>query len=52
MTPLHYASWHNTPDTASLLLQRGAKVDLCNNEGNTPLHIACQHGQVDVVCNK
>jgi ankyrin repeat protein len=33
----------------ALLLQRGVNVNVRNSRGQTPLHIAAQNGQLDVV---
>ncbi|KAN0133847.1 hypothetical protein V8E53_008342 [Lactarius tabidus] len=51
--------WHETPllaalmmedlDTASLLLQRGAAVNVLDNEGWSPLHRASFYGHIDIV---
>lgn len=51
MTALHYSTLHNTAEVARLLLQSGAKTDCTNCDGNTPLHLACQNGQIQVVNN-
>jgi ankyrin repeat protein len=31
------------------LIEHGAKVDAATTDGATPLYIACQNGQLDVV---
>jgi len=49
-TALHLlsGSYSNT-DIVKLLLQSGAKVNLQNKNGDTPIHIACEQGNEDVV---
>ncbi|KAI0849587.1 hypothetical protein F5Y00DRAFT_261372 [Daldinia vernicosa] len=39
-TPLHRSLWHHHYDAATLLLKNGARIDLCNALGRTPLHEA------------
>ena len=49
MIPLHYAAWQGKTEPVHILLQwksPGNEQALC---GETPLHLACQHGHFDVV---
>ncbi|XP_014229962.1 ankyrin-1-like [Trichogramma pretiosum] len=47
-TPLHWTMRFGNKDGASLLLRRGADVNLANNEGSTPLHISSKgYGRFD-----
>ncbi|KAL7307157.1 hypothetical protein TKK_0000881 [Trichogramma kaykai] len=47
-TPLHWTVRFGNKDGASLLLRRGADVNLANNEGSTPLHISSKgYGRFD-----
>ncbi|CAN0394631.1 unnamed protein product, partial [Laminaria digitata] len=48
-TPLHWAASFGHADLCSLLLNEGADVNRCNNEGTTPLHEASKGGHADVV---
>ena len=41
-THLHTAAAYSLDDIADLLIRRGANPELCNNEKQTPLHIAAQ----------
>ncbi len=44
-TPLLKAARHNSKsDILRLLLKHGAKPDIADEEGNTPLHFAAQRG--------
>lgn len=43
-TPLLEAIYNMQEAAALLLIERGAKVDFCDNMQRTPLHGACQHG--------
>jgi ankyrin repeat protein len=44
-TPLLKAARHNgSSDILRLLLKHGAKPDIADEEGNTPLHFAAQRG--------
>lgn len=50
MTQLHYASMKANTDSASALLKRGANVNCISaNSGDTPLHLACRSGLLDMV---
>lgn len=49
MTPLHLAAWSGKVEVARLLLEAGAEVNSCSQNGDTPLILACQHGNSDVV---
>ncbi|MEQ2218394.1 hypothetical protein XENOCAPTIV_002534 [Xenoophorus captivus] len=44
-TPLHLAVITNQPDVCYSLLTSGCDPTLVDNSGDTPLHIACRHGQ-------
>ena len=41
--PLHIAAQHNAVQVVELLLDRGANVDMRNNNGDTPLHVAVKN---------
>ncbi len=43
-TPLHHAARSTDPGVAALLRDAGAEVDVLNNEGYTPLGVACAAG--------
>lgn len=44
-TALHWSAWMGHADAASLLLDRGASIDLRDFAGSTPLHYACLNGK-------
>lgn len=45
---MHVACWRGDLDTVqSLYRHQGAKVDLRDHEGRTPLLLACANGQLD-----
>ena len=46
-TPLTLAAYKHNPDVISLLITRGADVNLQNGMGDTPLHIATYSRQYD-----
>lgn len=48
-TPLHDAVWGNNPEAAKLLMERGAKTDIKNKEGQTPLEKAQSEGKAALV---
>uniref|UniRef100_A0A8C9PWQ3 NF-kappa-B inhibitor alpha n=1 Tax=Spermophilus dauricus TaxID=99837 RepID=A0A8C9PWQ3_SPEDA len=43
-TPLHLAVITNQPEIAEALLEAGCDPELRDFRGNTPLHLACEHG--------
>ncbi|XP_047201422.1 nuclear factor of kappa light polypeptide gene enhancer in B-cells inhibitor, alpha b [Girardinichthys multiradiatus] len=45
-TPLHLAVITNQPDVCYSLLTSGCDPTLVDNSGDTPLHIACRHGNL------
>ena len=48
-TPLLKAARHNSKnEILELLLKTGARHDLADEEGNTPLHFAAMRGTVEV----
>lgn len=48
-TPLLKASRHNSKsDILQLLLNAGARTDISDDEGNTPLHFAAIRGSMEV----
>ncbi|KAM9798621.1 NF-kappa-B inhibitor epsilon [Neosynchiropus ocellatus] len=44
-SPLHLATYLNLPTVVRGLLEKGVSLHLQDQEGNTALHVACQHGQ-------
>lgn len=52
MLALHYAAWQGMSDPVHTLLQWKSPVNEVSQDGNTPLHLACQHGHFDVVSRK
>ena len=48
-TPLHWAGTAGYMNLVELLLVKGARMDITNMGGDTPLHSAVQHGHHDVV---
>ena len=50
MRPLHYAAWQGKDVPVNLLLKAGSSVNEQACDGNTPLHLACEHGHCPVVC--
>ena len=49
MRPLHYAAWQGCDAQVELLLRHGSSVSDAAIDGNTPLHLAAEHGQHAVV---
>lgn len=45
-TPLHLAVITNQPDVCQQLLASGCDPTLVDDGGDTPLHIACRHGNL------
>ena len=48
-TPLGVASHHNRKEVVQLLLRKGAKINMGNKFGNTPLHWAAVLGHPAMV---
>ncbi|XP_034555701.1 NF-kappa-B inhibitor epsilon [Notolabrus celidotus] len=46
-TPLHLATYLNLTEVVKGLLEKGASLELQDQDGNTALHVACQHGQTE-----
>ncbi|XP_028253366.1 NF-kappa-B inhibitor epsilon [Parambassis ranga] len=46
-SPLHLATYLNLTDVVKGLVEKGAGLELQDQDGNTALHVACQHGQMD-----
>ncbi|RVE55713.1 hypothetical protein OJAV_G00228660 [Oryzias javanicus] len=44
-SPLHLATYLNLTDVVRELTRKGASLELQDQDGNTALHVACQHGQ-------
>ena len=47
-TPLHWAAVQGKDAVVTLLLERGADLNLTNNDGRTPLHLAAAQGHLAV----
>lgn len=46
-SPLHLATYLNLTQVVTGLLDKGASLGLQDQDGNTALHVACQHGQME-----
>ncbi|CAJ1077090.1 NF-kappa-B inhibitor epsilon [Xyrichtys novacula] len=46
-SPLHLATYLNLTEVVKGLLKKGASLELQDQDGNTALHMACQHGQTE-----
>ncbi|KAM9338991.1 NF-kappa-B inhibitor epsilon [Symphorus nematophorus] len=46
-SPLHLATYLNLTEVVKGLVEKGANLELQDQDGNTALHVACQHGQTD-----
>jgi len=49
MRPLHYGSWQGHDGLVELLLLHGSDVNQPASDGNSPLHLASEHGHFCVV---
>ena len=49
MSPLHVCCWKESLDSLQVLLDAGANINLQSRYGDTPLHLAAQHGHASVV---
>jgi ankyrin repeat protein len=48
-TALHWAAYHDRIDEVRVLLGKGAKADVANRFGSTPLSLACRNGNEAMV---
>ena len=48
-TVLHYACLYDIPEAVSHLLYAGSDLNVCDLEGNQPLHIAVINSSVDII---
>lgn len=48
-SPLHLATYLNLTEVVKGLVEKGASLQLQDQDGNTALHVACQHGQTQCV---
>ncbi|GLH09963.1 Poly [ADP-ribose] polymerase tankyrase [Gryllus bimaculatus] len=48
VSALHLAAYYGRKDIMRMLLFHGMYCDLCKHDGRTPLHVACQKGDVEV----
>ncbi len=48
ITPLLFAAYQGQLPFAKSLLERGAIIDTCDREGNTPLHVAIDNERIEV----
>ena len=46
---LHNAAYYNSPRSITQLIDYGAKIDAKNKRGQTPLHIAVEEGNLNIV---
>lgn len=46
-SPLHLATYLNLTDVVKGLMEKEASLELQDQDGNTALHVACQHGQTE-----
>lgn len=46
-TPLHLATYLNLTPVVKDLVEKGASLELQDQDGNTALHVACQRGQTE-----
>ncbi|TSK58190.1 Adenosine 3'-phospho 5'-phosphosulfate transporter 1 [Bagarius yarrelli] len=46
-TPLHLAVYLNQVAVVKALVARSVFIELQDQDGNTPLHVACEHGRFD-----
>lgn len=48
-SPLHLATYLNLTNVVKSLMEKGVSLELQDQDGNTALHVACQHGQTECV---
>ena len=47
-TPIFIAAKHNSVTALGVLIERCGSTNLPNADGESPLHIACRHGNIQV----
>ncbi|XP_069034781.1 NF-kappa-B inhibitor epsilon isoform X2 [Lepisosteus oculatus] len=48
-TPLHLATYLNLTSVVQALVHKQASLELQDQDGNTPLHVACEQGRLDCI---
>ncbi|CAG5927900.1 unnamed protein product [Menidia menidia] len=48
-SPLHLATYLDLSDVVRSLVDKGASLELQDQDGNTALHVACQHGLTECI---
>ncbi len=48
-TALHHASIMGNFENGKMLVMAGASIDIPDNDGNTPLHLAAYHNRIEIV---
>lgn len=48
-TPLHDAIWHGNTEAAKILIDAGARLDITNYEGDTPLELARRYKYIEII---
>ena len=51
-TALHIAARHNHTSAVRILLEKGADVQLKDNDGDQPIHVAAEKGNYEYVQSK
>lgn len=46
---MHEASTYNKIEACKALIQNGADIFIPDEEGSTPLHLACMEGDIDLI---
>lgn len=46
-SPLHLATYLNLREVVQSLMEKQVSIELQDQDGNTALHVACQHGQLE-----
>lgn len=46
-TPMHLAVYLDQSNVVKALKEKGACLELQDQDGNTPLHVACEHGRLE-----
>ncbi len=49
LTSCHTAVLHRNKDALAVILRRGANPDMANDDGESPLHLAVETGEEEVI---